>query len=362
MKIAVIGAGIFGAEISLKLALDGHEVHLFEKNSEILLGATSGSQNRLHMGLHYPRDLATAIQSRNGYFNFSNRFGNAVRSNFPSYYGVSSTDSKVSVKEFEEFAKSANISLQEVDKKDMCIPINNDLVDKIYRVEEGVIDIDRLRVIVSSELTNSNVTLNLNSEVISITRNTKNQYLVKSEEATDAFPVVIRATYGVDQILFDENSRNFEYQQTLILSIEAEIESFGFTIMDGDFLTLLPQGFTSNFLIYAPSISTLSSVVGTKPPAQWFSKGDEDQKVSEAAERLIARTRQYFPEIGEINVLQKIRTIRSIDPKGRSTDQRVSKVIESSKGFFEVWSGKIDHSVDVADEICSRVANYSVHD
>ncbi len=362
MKIAVIGAGIFGTEISLKLALNGHEVHLFEKNSEILFGATSGSQNRLHMGLHYPRDLETAIQSRIGYFNFSNRFGNAVRSDFPSYYGISSANSKVSVKEFEDFAKNASISLQEIDKENINIPINGNLLDKIYGVEEGVIDIDQLRIIVASELKNSSVILRLNSEVKQIMRCSRNQYLIKSREDMDAFPVVIRATYGVDEIIFDENSRNFEYQQTLILSIEAEMESFGFTIMDGDFLTLLPQGFTSNFLIYAPSISTLSSFVGTKPPAHWFNKGDEDRRVNEAAERLIARTRQYFPEIGEINVLEQIRTIRSIDPKGRLTDQRVSKVIESSKGFFEVWSGKIDHSVDVADEICSRIANYTVHD
>jgi glycerol-3-phosphate dehydrogenase len=66
MKIAVIGAGIFGTEISLKLSREGHDVHLYEKEYEILKGATAGSQNRLHMGLHYPRDLKTAIQSRVG--------------------------------------------------------------------------------------------------------------------------------------------------------------------------------------------------------------------------------------------------------------------------------------------------------
>ena len=72
-RIAVIGAGIFGSEIALKLRRHGYEVKLFEKSLNILSGATENSQNRRHLGLHYPRDLQTATQSVRGYDSFVNR-------------------------------------------------------------------------------------------------------------------------------------------------------------------------------------------------------------------------------------------------------------------------------------------------
>ena len=71
-KIGVIGGGIFGSEIALELAKNGFSVTLIEKNSNLLMGATSKSVLRLHLGLHYPRDLETAIQSKRGYLNFRN--------------------------------------------------------------------------------------------------------------------------------------------------------------------------------------------------------------------------------------------------------------------------------------------------
>lgn len=37
MKIAVIGAGIFGTEISLKLSHDGYDLHLFEKKMKFCM-------------------------------------------------------------------------------------------------------------------------------------------------------------------------------------------------------------------------------------------------------------------------------------------------------------------------------------
>jgi Trk K+ transport system NAD-binding subunit len=40
MKVCVIGAGVFGCQIALKLAASGHEVVLYEKNSAVVNGAT----------------------------------------------------------------------------------------------------------------------------------------------------------------------------------------------------------------------------------------------------------------------------------------------------------------------------------
>ena len=47
-KIAIIGAGIFGASIALKLADNGFSVDLFEKNHDILYGASCGGINKTY--------------------------------------------------------------------------------------------------------------------------------------------------------------------------------------------------------------------------------------------------------------------------------------------------------------------------
>jgi glycine/D-amino acid oxidase-like deaminating enzyme len=88
MKIAVIGGGVFGSVASYFLANKGHDVTLFEKNSQILTGASSNNQNRLHLGFHYPRDIETAIQSVQGYKEFKEHFSDACEFSFPCYYGL----------------------------------------------------------------------------------------------------------------------------------------------------------------------------------------------------------------------------------------------------------------------------------
>jgi len=356
VKIAVIGAGVFGAEISLKLALEGHDVHLFEKEFEILKGATAGSQNRLHMGLHYPRDLQTATQSRSGYFKFKDRFGDAIREDFPSYYAISSIDSKVNSKEFEDFAKSAGIHIQRLEKSKITLPINDKLIDQIYLTQEGVIDLDELRKIIQNELNKSHVTMHLNSKVMSVIRNEKGHFLLESDCNSDTFQIVIRATYGVDEIKVKTNLRNFEYQQTLVLSIKADFKPAGYTVMDGDFLTLLPHGFTSNFLIYGPSLSTLSKHVGSAPPSKWGRENTSKRIITRVRKQLIERTQRYFPELTDIEVIEELSAIRTIDPMVKLTDRRISRVSETESGFFEVWSGKIDHCIDVSEEISDLLA------
>ena len=48
INVAVIGCGIFGAEIALNASNIGLSVKVFEANEDILLGASMNNQNRLH--------------------------------------------------------------------------------------------------------------------------------------------------------------------------------------------------------------------------------------------------------------------------------------------------------------------------
>jgi hypothetical protein len=88
MKLAVLGAGLFGSTAALHLARAGHSVDLYEAKNAVMSGATAHSFNRLHRGAHYPRDVATGRESRAAEASFRAEYGDAVIDNGRQLYVV----------------------------------------------------------------------------------------------------------------------------------------------------------------------------------------------------------------------------------------------------------------------------------
>ena len=76
-KIAIVGGGLFGITSYIVLKREGYDCVLFEKNKDLLLGASTNNLNRVHFGYHYPRDDKTARQSLKGYESFRKVFSKA---------------------------------------------------------------------------------------------------------------------------------------------------------------------------------------------------------------------------------------------------------------------------------------------
>ncbi len=77
MRIAIIGAGLFGcvsaiklSQVSaIKLSQEGFDVVLYDKSSP-LKKAIVNNQHRIHLGFHYPRSLETIAECKRGYESF----------------------------------------------------------------------------------------------------------------------------------------------------------------------------------------------------------------------------------------------------------------------------------------------------
>ena len=103
-KIAIIGGGLFGITIYLKLQKKGYQCFLFEKKKSILKGASSNNLNRVHLGYHYPRDFETARQSLKGYESFRKVFSKSIISKFRNFYFIADK-SKVNFDNYLKFCK-----------------------------------------------------------------------------------------------------------------------------------------------------------------------------------------------------------------------------------------------------------------
>jgi hypothetical protein len=146
MRIAVIGAGIFGLESASQLTANGNIVSIFERNSEILSEATSNSIMRLHQGIHYPRDLETAIQSLAGYKLFIDKFSDCVNLEFPNYYAISNKLSKVNELDFLDFVMKSGIDVDSAPIQNLIeLGVDSEKISSVWVCKEGVIDLTKLR-------------------------------------------------------------------------------------------------------------------------------------------------------------------------------------------------------------------------
>ncbi len=83
VKIAVAGAGIYGATVAIRLAEQGHQVHLFDPLG-VLRAASPINQYRVHAGYHYPRSSETITEIAEARAEFTQVFASAIVSEQPA--------------------------------------------------------------------------------------------------------------------------------------------------------------------------------------------------------------------------------------------------------------------------------------
>ena len=71
MKVAIIGAGIFGCTCAIRLGQNNITTTLYEEKEDIMMAASRVNQYRLHRGYHYPRSDKTVEQVKKGSTSFT---------------------------------------------------------------------------------------------------------------------------------------------------------------------------------------------------------------------------------------------------------------------------------------------------
>jgi len=358
INVVVVGCGIFGAEIALKASSLGLSVKVFETNADILLGASMNNQNRLHLGFHYPRDIETGVQSIRGFDLFKNKYKECIQSSFLNTYFIADNKSLTDIDEYLIFCKKLGVPFKQIDSEDL--PIKLEGVGKGISCNEVVYDCEILREIVKKNIKNNNIDVSLNSQVKEISQSDDCFTLsTVSGEEIDS-DVVINATYGAGNYLTEQLGISVPerlYEYTAVPIIELDIDKIGITIMDGPFLTILPFGRSNKFLLYHVNLSVIDSEINTRLNPEWLSKSTSplsklDKK--EVFNKIIDQCKNFIPMLKKSKLIDFLEGPRMVLPRKDKSDKRPS-IITDTNDYIEVFSGKIDHSIWVAEEINKKL-------
>jgi glycine/D-amino acid oxidase-like deaminating enzyme len=359
IDVAVIGCGIFGAEIAIRVKSLGLSVSLYEAKSDILSGASANNQNRLHLGFHYPRDLETGRQSIRGFDAFKNKYSECIQEGFLNAYFIANTKSLTTPGDYLKFCELLGVSYQTISPDDFPVKVLGASTGVLCN--EVVYDCGILRQLVWQALRRDSVQVELNQRVIRIEKS-EGKYRLEFENRPPVLAgTVINASYGdINRLTAQLGHAVTEklYEYTAVPIIQMDMPRVGVTIMDGPFMTLLPYGKSDNFLLYNVEHSLIAKNVSTQIDPNWlmpdtapFSGVDKQQFF----EKMISLCREFVPALATAKIKGFLEGPRMVLAHRDHTDTRPSMVTGYDQSYYTVMAGKIDHCMWVAEELSQKL-------
>ena len=356
MRISIFGGGIFGITTFLILRKKGLNCYLYEKEKDLLSGATTKNLNRVHLGYHYPRDKETVFQSQKGFNSFTKLYSNSIFKNFDNYYAIAKT-SKVKSKKYEKFLRETKLKYTKINPKNFRFKTNN--IENIYKVNEPVYSWSLLKKQINNLIGKDKNRIFLKSGIKNLKLENKKDFF-KINKKTFSSDIIINATYegcnGISKNIGKTN--NFEYQVTNIMEINSKkFKSIGFALMDGPFFSFLPMGNKKNTqVLYHVTHSVLKKSLSDKFKYSWLKKNKAlKDNIKRSNSNTLQDLKKYFPSMDIKKINKNYISSRVLLPRTKKTAKRISYLTESSKNYFEVFSGKVDHSVDIANQLYKRI-------
>ena len=355
MKIIIIGGGIFGITIFLKLLSKKHDCILLEKENKIMLGASTNNLNRVHWGYHYPRDDKTVKQSKEGSRSFLKLYKPSIIKDFDNYYVISKKNSLVNFKNYLRFCKRNKLPFEVVKNKNFFMKINekNNNIEGIIKVKEPIYSWKIIKEIIYKKIKNEKVFTN--SEVKKIIKK-KNIFYVKTNKKTFNADIVIDASYlSLNYYLNKKRKikdffKNIVYQITLIPEIKIKNKNkLGLALMDGPFFSLLPQGKINNHLLYHVKHSVIKESKKLTEPFHNLIKKNYKNHFKKIKKLMMKDLKFFFPKFN-FKFTNKFFLSKRVLLKNKN-DSRISSILELEKNYLMVVSAKVDHSVDLADKL-----------
>jgi hypothetical protein len=240
-KILIIGAGIHGTFVAKYFKKYSVKITLIEKNSSILNETSRATHNRANRGYHYPRSIKTFNECKEAYDYFKKKYYKYLKK-IPSFYCIEHK-SKTNFNKYINFFKRNNLEFKIIKKNEF---IKKDNLEGIIKAEEGCYDHLGISKMIGRELKNKNIKVVKNFNLKKVRNNDGDLELISKNNKclSDNFDVIINATYDKSNEILNKfkirNLSKFFYQLTEIAVIHSRRKIPGITVMDGDFITIMP--------------------------------------------------------------------------------------------------------------------------
>ena len=334
MKIAVVGAGLFGCTAAIYAARAGHDVHLFEKKSDILQCASGINQFRLHRGYHYPRSARTVHECQEGLESFKAEYGPAVIDGERHLYAIAE-DSRVSASQYKWFCDDSNLPYKVLRKNGLV----SDEIEMLIEADESRISPVILSRIIKERLLNNRVNVHLGvSEIL----------------RRDYDMVVVAAYAGTNSVLemlgCDPETYQFEVCEKPVVKMPKGFPSI--VVMDGEFCCVDPYE-DGLYLLGHVKHAIHHSNVGTHPERLDYLPLDcgIGTPIDTRFDEFIASGMNYIPALEHAEYVGSMFTVRAVLADKDDTDERPTLVHQLDDNVIRIFSGKLGTAASSAQEV-----------
>ena len=325
---------------------------MVESQGGLLKGATTNNLNRIHFGFHYPRDPITSRQSKMGYKTFSKFYKNSIIKNFPNYYLIAKK-SKVSLNKYYNFCQKQKLPFEKVELNKFPTKVKN-IIGGV-KVTEPIYDWFVLKKEVESKIKSlRNNRIYLNTKILKIKKLEEKYVLITNKKRKIITDVIIDATYYNSNNLTKNIFKNkkFKYQLVFVKQFKFQnLKKFGVAVMDGKFFSFLPKGNSDDHLLYHVKYSIIKQNVSKLFNYTWLNIKKNSKKIKILEKKMFNDFKRYFPNL-KFRFSNKIYiSPRLILSNVEKTDKRASEIRVIGEKYFKIISGKVDHSVDIAEKL-----------
>ena len=349
----IIGSGIHGITIAIQLA-SIYNVIMIDSNSEILMGASNGTHNRIHLGYHYPRSKDTIVECKSGYDFFIKNYKDCLT--FPEFFYIIEKESFTSSDQYRKTMSEEGLPC--ISEYPDSFFLSRENIDDCFKVNEACFDILKMRDRLKTQIKDAGIEQYMNFEIESFNLLDKNLKLIstlKDEVIIENLDLIVNCTYTYSNNLLRifgiNNFTEYEFEQTEIAVVEYDKNIPAMTVMDGPFISILPYGNNKNkFIVY-----DVDNSVMIRENGYFFEK--KDLKNESNWNKIQKHGLKYYPFFKDLKYSHSIYSHRPI-PISIDNDSRQTRIIkeEFDIDFYSIKEGKFISAPSIA-EIFKNIIN-----
>ena len=345
-KIAILGTGFFGVGAALILSKK-FKVDLYEKNQEIMRGASSTNQLRFHLGYHYPRSTKTLKEVQKSNEDFINSYGKNIFGRTKNFYGVSSKRSKTTFTKYISFLKKNKLKY----KKIFLSELEN--IEGSVVSSEKNINISKIKKIIKKKiLITKNINLLLNKKLTSLDIKKYHKVIIATYENNNS----VLKNLGIKI----KKKYKYELVEKTIVKLPKRFKNKSYMIIDGKFLCLDPLVGTDFHLLSSNKYSKIEIIKGFLPKfrskkSMFIHKGLIKQKKYSNFKKIVSHGKEFFSFISKAKYIGSYFLVRVIVLNKEKTDERLNYIDLVNKKIITLFSGKWNTSISISKELLKRI-------